>query len=112
MEKFKTEVKLEVYRASEKYGKDFYINGQNITIEWGLEMDMRNWGLKDLHIFVPDQKISYTLTECTEEDDIETDHSIELKDIKVEYDDAKFKYGLSPQSISLNLLTGVVEVEF
>lgn len=81
MESFKTNVDISIT------GCDKVKPGSGtVTIEWKFEIEMRNYGIKDISIYAPDQTVKALITRYDEETDeeIETEEMIELKDIKID----------------------------
>lgn len=80
MEEFKTNVDLSIT------GCDKVKPGSGTaTVTWKLEFDMRNFGVKGILLYAPDQTVKASITRYDEETDeeIETEEMIELKDIKI-----------------------------
>jgi hypothetical protein len=80
MEEFKTNVDLSITGCDKaKPGSG------TVTITWKLELDMRNFGVKGILLYAPDQTVKALITRYDEETDeeSETEEMIELKDIKI-----------------------------
>jgi hypothetical protein len=80
MEEFKTNVEFALI------GCDKVKPGSGTaTVTWKLELDMRNFGVKGILLYAPDQTVKASITRYDEETDeeIETEEMIELKDIKI-----------------------------
>jgi hypothetical protein len=81
METFETEVELSII------GDNIVKPGNaNVKIKWNLEIEMRNYGVKGIMIYAPDQTLEFTITRYNEETDEEeeTTETFEFKDIKIE----------------------------
>jgi hypothetical protein len=73
---------------------DFNITGSDATksgsgtakISWKFEIEMREFGVKDISIYAPDQTVTALITRYNDETDEEeeTEEIFELKDIKIE----------------------------
>ena len=87
MYEFQTDVEVSCYDTP----KDIDFTTQNITIKWNLELDIRNWGVKDCSIAVPDQVITLIFERWNEEEDSWEDFEkeVQLKDIKIDCGDAE-----------------------
>ena len=55
-------------------------------VRWNLEFDIRNWGVKGIHIVVPDQIIVLVYDKWDEETDtyVEVEKRIELTNVEVD----------------------------
>ena len=81
MESFKTNVDFRIIGSH-----DVKPGSGTVTIEWKFEIEMRNYGIKDISIYAPDQTVKAVITRYNEETDEEeeTEETFELKDIKIE----------------------------
>jgi len=93
-ENFKTMVDLEI--ALDEYDN---IETKTIEISWDLGIDMRNWGLKDIGLSVPDQQITVLATIWGDDvDDIEKEIVLDVKDVEIVRNPTDF-YSLAPQCL-------------
>lgn len=81
MENFETTVDLNIIGSDETVG-----GSGKVTIKWVFEIEMRNYGVKNISIHVPDQEVTTYVTRYNEETDEEYDAPVklELKNVKVE----------------------------
>lgn len=83
---------------TQEFQSEVEVNYENLRgkclIKWFCEMELREWGVKGLYFFVPDQMISTVLVD---EEDNETSKEFELKDVRVE-EPCKF-VGICPQEL-------------
>ena len=80
MQEFKTNVDLSITGCEKiKPGSG------TVTITWKLEIEMRDFGVKGISLYAPDQTVKAFITRYNEETDEEedTEEMIELKDIKI-----------------------------
>ena len=116
---FITDIDLYGEREFFEVGKDDDItNIAPIEIEWKLEMEARDWGVKYIHAYAPDQTI--TLVVEYDKWDYEADDytsetlekTIELKDIDVDIDEVSMRNGLCPNRLEINFKTNRAELIF
>jgi hypothetical protein len=81
MQEFRTSVDLSITGS----GTTRSGSGQ-VTIMWKLEIEMREFGVKDISIYVPNQSVTALVLRFNDETDEEeeTEEIFELKDIKIE----------------------------
>lgn len=81
MTSFETQVELSIVGSHEFTG-----GSGKAKIKWNFEIEMRNYGIKDISITVPDQSIKTVVTKYNEETDEEYEEEVtlELKNIKVD----------------------------
>ena len=81
MTDFKTQVDLDVMLDR----KDNYdIETKKINLRWNLELEMRQYGVKDFIITVPDQTVTIDLNVWGEDTDTQEQVTLEIKDVLVE----------------------------
>lgn len=97
MNEFKTQVDLDLFLE----GYDNHdVDTKKVNIRWNLEFDMRSYGVKDMVITVPDQKINVSLTLWGDEEDTYKEITLDVKDVIVERD---FVYSsLMPSSLEFS----------
>lgn len=78
MMEFETKVDVEMpYEQGVSYKGD-------ATVKWSVEFEVRERGIKDIYIHIPDQTIQVIKVTETEEDDIEEDVELEVKDAQAD----------------------------
>jgi hypothetical protein len=97
MNSFKTRVDLDV--NLDRTG-DFDVETKTVEISWDLAFDMRSWGVKDIGVHVPDQKITIFLNIWNDETDTEEELVLDVKDVEIERNASEF-YSFAPQSLEL-----------
>jgi len=95
IENFKTQVDLDI--SLEGFA-NHDVETKKVEISWDLDIDMRSWGLKDIGLSVPDQKITVLLMIWGEDTDSETEITLDVKDVEVVRNSTEF-YSLAPQSL-------------
>ena len=87
---FESQIDVSYYALPE--GVEF--TTQKIIIKWNLDIDIRNWGINDISIGVPDQPIVLIFEKWNEETDSweEFEKEIELQNIEVDLDN-EFELG-------------------
>lgn len=106
MYNFKTPVELDFFDSNKELGKMFNINSEDISIsnhsvvEWGMELEMRDWGVKNIGVYVPDQTITISVDYYSDEADeyFSTTKEIQIKDIKTDYE-LEGGQSISPQTL-------------
>lgn len=97
---FIAEVDIEIYGSDlrEKYN-------QKVSVKYQLDFEMRSWGMKSLLPIVPDQEISVILVEEKEDEEIEIEKKIEIKDVSVDIrcGDIRGSIGLLPVSLEIHM---------
>jgi len=68
------------------------------TLTWSYELEVRDWGIKDLNIHVPDQTIIVDWKNL-DDDEKQPPEELELKDVKVTIN-ATYNQALCPTSIT------------
>lgn len=95
MHNFKTKVDLDLMLDR----KDNYdVETKTVEITWDLGLEVRSWGLKDIGVSVPDQKITVLLNIWGDDTDTEEEIVLEIKDVEIERTPGMF-YALAPQSL-------------
>jgi hypothetical protein len=77
---------------------------QKVDLQWKIEMDVREWGIKDLHVSVPDQDVTFHIqyVNLLEQDD-EMEVTLTLEDIDVDLLSDAVNNGLRIEPDCLNL---------
>jgi hypothetical protein len=83
MDSFKTKVELEVYGILGE-GVNYDVLTQTVEIKWDLQLEMRSWGVKDISMSVPEQKITVLLNIWGDNEDTEKEIVLDVKDVLVE----------------------------
>lgn len=104
---FKTEVQLDItgsHNQEPASGKVF--------IEWTVDIEMREYGIKSFGLSVPDQEVTTVVNKYNEETDEEYEEEItlKLKDVKIEYqDNSILPSGLYPLKLEVYQNTAILE---
>lgn len=85
-------------------GFDFESHSTKTTLRYGIDMELREWGIKGFHFFVPEQDLNF-LIEVLDRDS--NTHSFEcrvkLKECSVDLDRINPNSDLSPEVLNLKL---------
>jgi len=66
--------------------KQFYTTREKITLVWSAEFEMREWGIKDIFVSVPDQAIEFETEIWSDGDDDITSETVTARIFNVEAD--------------------------
>lgn len=95
IESFKTNVALDlILDRTDNYD----VLTKTIEIVWDLEIDFRSWGLKDVVIAMPDQKVSVFLNIWDDVVDREEEVILDIRNVQIERTCEEFS-GLVPKSL-------------
>lgn len=97
MENFKTSVNIDI--SLDGYG-NHDVETQTVNLTWDLELEMRNYGIKSFIVTVPDQKITVYLNIWGDDEDIEQEIVLDVKDVEIVLD-SKELGSLFPHSLEL-----------
>lgn len=82
-EGFKTEVEVEVLYAPEGVPEDAELLTTKIFLEWRIHIETRDWGVKSMSAYVPDQTIELEFED--EKTKKKYTAKVTLKDTEIEY---------------------------
>jgi 5S rRNA maturation endonuclease (ribonuclease M5) len=92
---------MSVYDFSSEVEIDYEGSSTKATIKWMVEFDMREWGIKDASVIVPEQTIILLIdVEDENGDEIEREVTLSLGGCDIEVD-AKYSSVLCPTSIEV-----------
>jgi hypothetical protein len=78
---------------------------QPISIRWNFELEMRDWGIKNTYVSVPDQDVTlvFEVEKELEDNDFEYEQQekvIQLTNVQADFGDAKWGHSLVPVALS------------
>lgn len=99
-EEFSTEVTVDLRMVG------FDIDSiDKVMIKWELDFEMREWGVKDTSIHIPDQTLTITGVKVSGTTLTEEDFEIEIKDAEITADFTWHNGSLSPDNLELEFDT-------
>jgi len=108
MMKFKSKVEdIDIFKKYFFFGIDSEnFDIEEITcgdIEWRVEVDYREWGIKGLTIFAPEQDVTFNIEVRDLNTDVLTsrEKKITISDFEVNQDNVKFEGSLCPTELAL-----------
>jgi len=106
---FETEVEVSMFDDSILSGESFL---QPVTIHWSIEFEMRSWGVKNIYLHVPDQKITLVYQIEDENGDyVDAEKEIQLQNVEVEAPNNPESFGhIAPHTLDFH--NGKVMVQF
>jgi hypothetical protein len=103
---FTTKVEIEIdYSSKAPAGFSFESRSASAVIKYGIIVEMRTWGIKDISFWVPEQEINIVLelVENGDENPESFDCKVFLKECKIEVGTVSLKSGVCPNSLTLNI---------
>lgn len=90
-------------------------HGTQVMIKFGLEQDTRSYGIKSILPIIPDQEVSLKFVEQTEDEDVEHELKVTLKDIEHEFlaaSDLGHGLSITPHSLDIDFKTMKSKIVF
>ena len=105
---FTTKIEIDIdYSSVAPSGFEYESRRATAVIKYGVTLELRDWGIKGIHFFVPDQEIQITLELLKNgEEDTETfDCKVLLKDCVIEGSSIRINSDIAPSSLVLEFKT-------